>query len=314
MSRPRIESVCVFGSSARGSADKLSDRDVLIVSNDKDRRDNVVAQWQQKGWSTAVYSPTRLASMIAAGSLFIQHLRLEGIILEDNNRWLRGALNKAKPKSSYEKDALDSISLALPIERFEGNASIKNNLITADLAYVSTRNFGICYLADQGHLSFEYSQVVCRLGEHFKLDDTEVSLLQSLRAGKAAYRGAVECPRLQGSVGELRSVLSKLFVNRPMEQIDHNLPARRLAGGYTMLRDFEASIVAELGRSPTEAELSAKGLNQIWKWVRDPRAYSWSVRNFRESDLEIDNLTIQDVSLISVKRVTAGVNVHESCA
>lgn len=314
MSRTRIESVCVFGSSARGSADKMSDRDVLIVSNDKDRRDNVVAQWHQKGWSTAVYSPTRLASMIAAGSLFIQHLRLEGIILEDNNGWLRGALNKAKPKSSYEKDALDSISLALPIERFEENSSIRNNLITADLAYVSTRNYGICYLADQGQLSFEYSQVVCRLGEHFKLDETEVSLLQSLRAGKAAYRGAVECPRLQGSVGELRSVLSKLFVDRPMEQIDHDLPARRLAGGYTMLRDFEASIVAELGRCPTEAELSAKGLNQIWKWVRDPRAYSWSVRNFRESDLEIDTLTIQDGSLISVKRVTAGFNVHESCA
>ena len=45
-------------------------------------------------------------------------------------------------------------------------------------------------------------------------------------------------------------MLSKLFVDRPMEQIDHDLPARRLAGGYTMLRDFEASIVAELGAMP----------------------------------------------------------------
>ena len=53
--------------------------------------------------------------MIQSGSLFIQHLKLEGIIIEDNGGWLFDTLDQAKPKKSYISDAAASVSLALPI-------------------------------------------------------------------------------------------------------------------------------------------------------------------------------------------------------
>ena len=305
MSKSGIESVCVFGSSARSSTDGLSDRDVLIVADDKHRRYQMAALWRQRGWSVAVYSPSRLLRMIKSGSLFIQHLKLEGIIVEDKDGWLSDKLDKAKPKKSYMHDAEASISLALPIERFESEALINNNLITADLGYVAIRNFGVCHLADKKQLSFDYRQIVSRLGEDFRLDRREVELLKSLRAGKASYRGDTECARIDGSVGELRYVLSKFFVDRPLEQIDHDFPTRRLAGGYTMLRDFEASIVARLGRCPTKSELLARGLDQVWKWVRDPRTYSWSVRIISRKDMKIDSLITPAHSMRKDTRVSS---------
>lgn len=282
-----IESVCVFGSSARHSRDELSDRDVLIVANDYHRRRELTTLWKQRGWSVAGYTPSRFLRMIKAGSLFIQHLKLEGIIIEDNGGWLFDTLDKAKPKKSYIGDAVASVSLALPIERFDSDSLIRNYLITADLAYVAVRNFGICYLAEKKQLSFDYGHIVTCLGEDFGLAHREVKLLGSLRAGKVSYRDSKECACIDGSIGELRQLLSKLFTDRPLEQIDYNNPTRRLTGGYTMLRDFEAAIVARSGRCPTNLEFFSKALKKVWKWVQDPRTYSWDVRNLSLTDLEI---------------------------
>ena len=288
MSESSIESVCVFGSSARSSTDELSDRDVLILADDNFRRDQLVTLWRQRGWSVAVYSPSRLLRIITSGSLFIQHLKLEGIIVEDKGGWLSDKLDKAKLKKSYTNDAMASVSLALPIERFDSDALIKNNLLTADLGYIAIRNFGICYLADKKKLSFDYGQIVSRLGKDFGLDRREIELLKSLRAGKVSYRESTECAWLDGSIGDLRYVLSKLFVDKPLVQIDNGSPTRRLAGGYAMLRDFEASVVARLGRCPTEPELLASGMEKIWNWVRDPRTYSWNIRSISLRDLKFD--------------------------
>ena len=164
MTNSRIESVCIFGSAARSSADQLSDRDVLIVSDDRYRRQHLVNYWRRAGWSVAIYSPGRMLKMIQAGSLFIQHIKLEGILLQDQNGWLEHLLQSAKKKQSYEADARASVSLALPIERFAADASIEQNLIVSDLAYVAIRNFGICYLANRGVMIFDYHRIVDHLG------------------------------------------------------------------------------------------------------------------------------------------------------
>ena len=299
MSKGRIESVCIFGSSARASTDELSDRDILIVADDKYRRIQLTTLWRQRGWSVAVYSPSRLLRMIASGSLFIQHLKLEGVIVADKGGWLSDNLEKAKPKKSYIGDAMESVFLALPIERFDSNALIKNNLLAADLAYVAIRNFGICHLADKKNLFFDYGQIATCLGKDFSLSRRELKLLHSLRAGKVSYRESTECVLLKWTIGELRFVLSKLFVDRPLGQIDHDLPTRRLAGGYTMLRDFEAFIVAKLGRCPTESEVLEMGLEKVWKWIREPRAYAWNVRNISLNELNsprFDYLSINTVA------------------
>ena len=284
-----IESVCVFGSCARGSADKLSDRDILLISNNSQRARELRTVWANQGWSVSAYTPSRFERMCDSGSLFVQHIKLEGNILLDKGGWLETKLQASRLKKSYLQDAVASAELALPMERFHGDDLICNHLIAADLGYVALRNFGICYLSSTGGLYFDYVDIVTRLAEEFQLNSRETRLLQDLRVGKVSYRNGVDCRSFNGSVGELRSVLSKLFSPNCLMEIEAQVPIRRLGGGYAMLRDIEASVVAQLGRTPSNDELSNNQLGQIWKWIRNPREYSWPIRGLPQSEvLRID--------------------------
>ncbi len=289
MNNERIESVCVFGSSARGSSDSLSDRDLLVISDSSIRRRQLAELWSMQNWSVASYTPARFNSLVQSGSLFVQHLRHEGKIVRDTGNWLRRHLAKARPKESYSLDAANSVLLAAPVERFEIDAPIAHSLLATDVSYVAVRNFGICHLADKGSLSFDYSKIVEAIGKDLHLNRSEVSLLSSLRKGKVAYRKGLDSIPLTGSVGQLRAVLSKVFVHRPLAQVEEETPVRWLGGGYPMLRDFEASVITQLGKLPSQADIQQYGLEKIWKWVLNPRTYSWSVRNLSLGDLNEDN-------------------------
>ena len=281
-----IESVCIFGSAARSSSDQMSDRDVLVVASDRQRRQQLLYHWRKAGWSVADYSPSRLLKMIGAGSLFIQHLKLEGILLRDQGGWLERALQSAERKQSYKSDARASVLLAAPIERFASETLVQQNPIVSDLAYVALRNFGICYLADKGEMVFDYHKIVDSVGNDFGLSPTEMKLVYSLRAGKAAYRGLENWSGISGTVEELRAVLSKFFGHRSLEKIQYGSPVRDLGSGYATLRDFEAAVVMKIQEYESTGITGTPGLKRVRKLIKNPRTYAWEVRNLSQGDLE----------------------------
>ena len=293
--KKRIESVCIFGSHARGSNDTISDRDVLLIAEDRNRRKHLVERWKNRGWSVACYSPSRFKKLIGAGSLFVQHLKHEGQIVSDAGKWLESCLAAAVPKKRYAGDAARSVILALPIERLEADALIANNLIAADLAFVAIRNFGVCHLADKNRLCFDYSAILAHLGKDLDLDAKTLSLLNTLRQGKAAYRKGVDDFPIRGSIGELREALSNLFELRPLLEIGSDQPIRWLGGGYPTLREFETSVVARLGHAPTAEEIEELGLSTVWRWVRSPRDYSWDIRNLSESRMSMLEHVVRNI-------------------
>lgn len=288
-----IESICIFGSTARISTDQLSDKDVLVVSNDRSRQQYLSKYWRKSGWSVASFSPNRLLKMIDSGSLFIQHLKFEGILLTDRHGWLEQVLKSAERKQTYEADAKASVLLALPIERFDSEALIQENLIVSDLAYVALRNFGICYLADKGEMIFDYRQIVEQLTKEFGLSASEAKLAHSLRMGKSAYRGSGGWNEIPGTVEELRFILSKFFQHRPLENIQYSEPVRDLGCGYATLRDFEAAIVNNIEIKFENSRIGgSRSLKHILKLINDPRTYAWEVRNMSQNSLESIRLTI----------------------
>jgi len=281
-----ILSIYVFGSSARGSADDSSDRDVLIICNNRAIRDELRNEWINSGWSVAVYSPSRFAKMAMAGSLFVQHISLEGRIVKDKDNWLKYLLHSAVIKKSYANDALGSVFLAAPMERFSEDGMIKDNLLTADLAFSAVRNFGICHLAERRKLTFDYGEIVGHIGDEFDFSRSETQLLMSLRPGKVAYRQDRDFGLFQQTVGELRSLLSKLFVTRPLTQVHLHCPLRQLGSSYATIRDLEALVTVRLGKKPTKDELNSHGLSDIWQWVQNPREYSWHIRELSMRNVE----------------------------
>lgn len=301
-----VESTCIFGSVARSTADAISDKDILIVADDFQRRTELASIWKEKGWSVSAYSPNRLRAVIRSGSLFAQHIKHEGIILTDREGWLKSTLKKASPKPTYLDDARNSSLLALPIERFQDDCLISDQLIVADLAFVCVRNYGINRLAEDNELTFDFTKIVEKISSLNSLGTAETELLLGLRAGKSAYRKQDQKFRTPGTVGDIKSVLGKLLPHQRLKTIPNWSPVRHLATGYTSLRDLEALVVSKLGHVPTHDELVVLGLENTWKWIGRPQEYSWQVRQFlkrettpRISERKLSNLIHPEFGSIS---------------
>lgn len=292
-----IESICVFGSTARSTSDQKSDRDVMIVSSDNHRRKRLVALWRHAGWSVASHSPRRFRKMVEAGSLFVQHLKLEGLLVRDQGGWLERELSAAERKQSYEADARASVSLALPVERFDSGALIQTYPIAADLAYVALRNFGICHLADKGEMIFDFHTIADKTGRDFGLTAGEMKLIHSLRTGKAAYRSAKKLTEIPGTIGELRAALSKFFEHRPLRELRPCAPVRDLGNGYATLRDFEAAIAENIEHHKITEITDSYARAHICKLIRNPREYAWDIRSLSPSDLEAFRWNLQALAL-----------------
>ena len=69
-------SEAIFGSCARGRTDALSDRDILIVDDDREVLRARASVLMADGKSVAPYTFLKLEKLAVNGALFIQHLRL----------------------------------------------------------------------------------------------------------------------------------------------------------------------------------------------------------------------------------------------
>lgn len=87
--------VMVYGSQARGSADAASDIDVLqVVSHHS-------GSYKVGRVAVTAYTPAHLHAMAKNGSLFVRHLREEGVLLFDHGKVLARALAAYECPSTY---------------------------------------------------------------------------------------------------------------------------------------------------------------------------------------------------------------------
>lgn len=91
-----FNSIMLFGSFARGDEQASSDIDILLLSSKKRKAYN------SGRYSFSTYTPEKLIQMAIHGSLFILHLKNEGIILEDKDDYLSSILARYIYPTSYE--------------------------------------------------------------------------------------------------------------------------------------------------------------------------------------------------------------------
>ncbi|MBB2780295.1 UNVERIFIED_ORG: hypothetical protein GGE55_001677 [Rhizobium esperanzae] len=267
-----IESIAIFGSVARSAGDSLSDKDVLVVSDDPCRGRDLASSWKADGWSVASFSPNHLRAMASAGSLFIQHLRHEALIQVDRNGWLRSLLADAVPKSSYAADFSTSGALFRPL--YDLLDTPDERLLAADVAYVYLRNAGILLNADAGTFVFDFSDITASLTARFRFTSEEVAAIARLRELKSAYR------RRLGAVDALKA--------ESWIAICERVAGRSLRGescppsGYGALRGIEGSMVRAWGLQALDEGLVPADVSTIWKVVTSPRDYRWQVRHAKD--------------------------------
>lgn len=108
-----IESICLFGSVARGEADRFSDLDIFILINDCSEEEFIkkkvdyAAQLELPVSWISLYQVSSAISMYEYGSYFLWHLKQEGKILFSRTGKLEQIFNDLPDYSRAKEDLLE---------------------------------------------------------------------------------------------------------------------------------------------------------------------------------------------------------------
>lgn len=181
----RFGSVAVFGSVARGEADSLSDRDLLVVSDHRALAEDLEALRAQ-GYSPAAYTWRSLEALAKYRSLFLLHLKFESKVIKDGNFRLSKFLATVAPSDDYSVVLKQSVDLAALTTSVPDVEVLR--LWAADVLAVALRNYLVALAAQRGRYIFSYSSLVDFAETLFRFDSSEKSALLNLRTWKACYR------------------------------------------------------------------------------------------------------------------------------
>jgi hypothetical protein len=295
------ESEAIFGSAARGDADAISDRDILIVDDNYETLRRRSDELKGAGFSVASYTFSKLEALAQKGALFIQHLKLESNILSDRRRRLTHILMNFSPKSSYQQEIESNKYLAALISTHP--ATSNGALWAADVLYVAARNFGILSLAERGIHHYSYRMIADAMADTGMVGKNGHSSLLKLRLFKSLYR-AHETVRNQTVQNEVDNAL----INLPMEAFPRtSIPidpymcisnARVNASGvaYHRLRRMEKWLI-----SASELDTNFRSLHvakQVSRWIDNPRAYAQiSINSEPIMIVEMQNILKNDIDI-----------------
>jgi hypothetical protein len=275
----RAASEAVFGSAARGDADRISDRDYLIVDSDTDVLKTRSLDLIQDGWSVASYTFAKLSALSKHGALFVQHLKNESLITVDKNDQLRQLLHSFSPKESYQAEIRENALLASLIKTRP--ESSRGGLWAADVLYVTVRNFGVLSLAEKRKFTFSYSDIIDELIAEGMVHKKAHSALLNLRFLKSLYRSGenFSSNKIEQTVSAALKELpfgafpSESTPISPKKILTKAQCAPLDSSSYYRLRNLEKCFLAA---SALDGAFVHSGLaKEMLKWIENPRAYAF---------------------------------------
>lgn len=272
-------SVCVFGSVARKRCDELSDRDLLVVAPTAAEAESESNQWRASGWSVSPFAQHQITSMSERGSLFIQHLKLEGIILKDTDLFLHSVLKSFEPKLDYRKEMQDSIWLLRFLKAQK--TTDWTSLCGADITYVSVRNIAVSLLASKRVYDFSYSTMFEQLHDYGYISEQQVQAIAPLRDLKFFYRNRIAAQKCESTFRSGLTAALSLAQNVQSDEAPLGEPS--LSDGYRWLRWLEFNLVTEWDPRRLDELARNAPLRPVWQLIKDPRHYPDRPRKYDEA-------------------------------
>jgi hypothetical protein len=297
-----IAVAALFGSQVRGDVDSLSDSDILLIGADEDREE-AVHSLRSQGYSPSFYTWSQFCALADDGSLFVQHVKQEGLVVRDSDVFSE-VLRIFVPAKSVARKLQDNLAL---VELTDGTPRLPTTVAWAlDVLAVAVRNYAILKNAEVGYYVFGYADLVHQLGHKHGLDCESQRALLELRLDKHHYRQAAQLrddiasawERLslarraisviaEARVSDLAPADADAFIERglrPMPGAHWYIPLRRVEGAYCAVRDSVrvddstlCSRIEALISSPSPYGLphqnSAANLSVLVKSLRDAHCY-----------------------------------------
>lgn len=253
----------IFGSLQRGDIDAYSDNDYLLVGDLKD----IKYQFCDKS-NIIFYSKTQLINMASAGSLFLQHLKMEGKIIVDDNDWMKKFLEGISFMEPTDKEIKKCLYILKSIIVVED----KKELLgwKADCLYVYLRDIIIKLLAKRRTILFAPE----KLSKYFFIDlysnERMANIFLNLRIQKYNFRNKLPVTCTIHDFQIIDDFMTSEFIQYTSIQLKHSLnlaealSAIEFQDSYHKLRFAEACHLLDQGLSD-KYELS--------KYVTSPNHY-----------------------------------------
>lgn len=252
----------IFGSSARGDSDSISDQDILKVY------DNNFEKHQQNN-NIHLYTKKRLYILLKSESLFLVHLKKEGKILTDEENWLKDFLHTI-PEFSASKDRISLVKNYL-ILLLSITPSEKQILWWYDCLYVFLRDYFIKYNSQHKLYSFSPYSFAKPIINYRELDLTNEVL--RLREFKSHYRNNKSMDSFDlDYIRYLKEIVSK--------SLNINIKSSPLLEVYQLSDKktepyFKLRLIEGLYLNKEIQVIDDK----ILRFIRNPNLYNWEIKN-----------------------------------
>ena len=297
-----IDSVAYYGSSVRGDYDHLSDRDVLLVSDDETVLEEARSSLSNQGYSCACYDWRKLELLASKKALFVQHLKQESRIIRDKGRRLESLLAYYFPATSYSKH-IDPARNLVSLTQYFPDTPVGIGW-ALDVLTIGFRNLAILTLANEGKYVFAFSELVSELRRIGLIAvDDELNLL-TLRKYKSSFRKKhFSSLPAKETVFELQRIIGKTFdaclepraVSEEFfhDYCLHSRKAVQTPQWYLKARLYEGAFLA---LNPSSEEVDPRTLSRfraVENALANPSCYSSlfsnSAENLRQEVLDLAN-------------------------
>lgn len=212
-----IESVCLFGSTARGDNDSISDIDIFILIDDCDeqvfieKKIKIIDQLNIPSEWVSLYRKSTIKDMHKYGSYFLWHIKLEGIILYSRSGFLESIFKNLPRYRKVEEDLKEYLAICQDIKKsIQKDTSTLHYELSVLASLVRNTCIAIAFLHNR--ISFGRVSVVevCKniMGMEFPFSVEEYEELYKFRI---AYN--------RSKVIKLQEI-NVLFINKWIERVE----------------------------------------------------------------------------------------------
>lgn len=272
-------SIAIFGSYARADTDMWSDRDLLIVAESAETLQSACAQFRNSRWSVSSYTTRKLRWLADSGSLFIEHLRREAVVIQDPGCQIAEILSAYRPKTTYRCEFANGQDLLSLLESVP--KTFAGMRWAFDVLAVAYRTMAVPFLAERDQIAFSTDAIGKGLAYTSRASNQDLQLLQVLRRCKASYRYRRSQFALSWrDMQQVCDILSKVFrVEAPLRIVARNAALAASiheiespSFGYYRLRALERGLIAIHRRNAAADSV----VDTLMAKVKRPQAYCGS--------------------------------------
>jgi len=259
-----MDIIVKYGSKARGDSDLLSDSDMLVIGKIPDELKTVNS-------AIVHYTKNRLEKLKTVESLFLIHLREEGLIIKDHNNWMKNFLKTIPDYAVNDKslkNALKNLSIILSII-----PAAKGIACWYDILFVFLRDL----LIKLNSKSHKYIFTPNRLLESIEIKNKKQiqNIINISREIKSNYRNCIKQTVFIDPLKTSAILIDSFNLENTFSNYSEIINNPLGYDPYLVLRLVEYGICTG----------SIKLIDEnIIKYIKNPNRYSWDLKKIKWND------------------------------